>query len=275
MSLEFAAISPHPPIIVPEVGGEETKKCQKTISAMEQLADKLCEARPQTVIVISPHALIHPDKFAVYASPKFYGDFGQFGAPNVSFHFNNDLILSSEIVKKSNENNIKAFSFGNPESEYFELDHGVMVPLYYLAKKIPKDTKILPIAFSLLGKIEHFTFGQVIKEVVNSPEFSDNKIAVVASGDLSHRLFQGAPAGYSPEGKEFDQELVELIRKNKVREILEMDDEFIEAAGECGYRSILILLGALDGLNYKPEILSYEGPFGVGYLVADFINLSI
>lgn len=270
MSLEFACITPHPPIIVPEVGGLETKKSQNTIEAMEKLADKLCEARPQTVIVISPHAIIHPDRFAVYASPKFYGDLGQFGAPNVSFHFNNDLILASEIVKKSNENNIRSFLFGNPESEYFELDHGVMVPLYYLAKKLSKDTKILPMAFSMLGKIEHFTFGQIIKGVADSPMFADDKIAIVASGDLSHRLIQGAPAGFAPEGKEFDQELVDLIRKNKVREILEMDDEFIEAAGECGYRSILILLGALDGLNYKPEILSYEGPFGVGYLVVDF-----
>ena len=48
------------------------------------------------------------------------------------------------------------------------------------------------------------------------------------------------------------------------------DEDFVDDAGECGYRSILILMGILDGLNIKPRILSYEGPFGVGYLVADY-----
>ena len=57
--------------------------------------------------------------------------------------------------------------------------------------------------------------------------------------------------------------------KKDIKGILNLDLDFVEAAGECGLRSILILLGALDGLNWKPEILSYEAPFGVGYLVTN------
>lgn len=270
MSLDFVAITPHPPIIVPEIGGNDTKKCQNTVKAMEKLADKLCEARPQTIIVISPHTLIHADRFAIYASPKFFGDFAQFGAPNTSFHLENDLALASAIAKESNNNNINAYLFGDPDSDYGELDHGEMVPLYYLTKKISSECKIIPVAFSYLSPAMHFTFGQIIKDVAHSPAFRHQKIALVASGDLSHRLIQSAPAGYAKEGKEFDDKLIEYIKNKKTQEILEMDSDFVESAGECGYRSILIALGALDNTKYTPEILSYEGPFGVGYLVANF-----
>ena len=60
------------------------------------------------------------------------------------------------------------------------------------------------------------------------------------------------------------------MKKKDIEGILSLDPEFVEEAGECGYRSIIILLGILKNLNWEPEIISYEGPFGVGYLVANF-----
>ena len=271
MSIVFAAITPHPPIIIPGIGKPaDLKKTQKTINAMEKVADKIEEAEPDTIIVISPHALVHPDKFAVYGSPKFHGDFGHFGSPEINFNFENDYPLADNIVKRAKDAGINSFLFGDPDNDYFELDHGEMVPLYYLTKNLPESVKILPIAFSYLDRAQHYSFGQIIYDVANSHEFANSKIAIVASGDLSHRLIPGAPAGYSEEGKEFDNLLIDNIKYNKINEIIEMDDEMIESAGECGYRSILILLGALEKMKYKPEILSYEGPFGVGYLVANF-----
>ncbi|GAI04633.1 unnamed protein product, partial [marine sediment metagenome] len=155
-----------------------------------------------------------------------------------------------------------------------ELDHGVLVPLYYLAKEHP-NFKVIPIAYSYLDTEAHFRFGQILHKTTDRglssiTESQDKKIAIVASGDLSHHLTSEAPAGYSPRGKEFDEKLVELLKKKDTREILKIDSGLIEEAGECGYRSIIILLGALNDLDWQPEILSYEGPFGVGYLVANF-----
>jgi aromatic ring-opening dioxygenase LigB subunit len=90
----------------------------------------------------------------------------------------------------------------------------------------------------------------------------------VASGDLSHRLKPGAPAGFNPRGAEYDQLLVKLLRDGRVEDILDFDLRLVEEAGECGLRSFVIALGMLDGETFKTEIISYEGPFGVGYLVA-------
>jgi MEMO1 family protein len=54
-------------------------------------------------------------------------------------------------------------------------------------------------------------------------------------------------------------------------ELLRIDPELTAQAGECGLKSMLILAGILSGINLEPKILSYEAPFGVGYLVANFL----
>jgi AmmeMemoRadiSam system protein A len=96
----------------------------------------------------------------------------------------------------------------------------------------------------------------------------DKKVAVVASGDLAHRLTIDAPAGYSPRAKEFDEKVLSAVQELNVKELLKIKQELIDDAGECGLRPIFFLLGVLGGLSFSSDILSYEGPFGVGYAVA-------
>jgi len=112
-----------------------------------------------------------------------------------------------------------------------------------------------------------YLFGLAVR---NAAEAIGRRVALLASGDLSHCLTRLAPAGYNPRGAEFDRELVRLLSVPDVQGIMQMDESLVQEAAECGYRSILMMLGALDGLEVEAEILSYEGPFGVGYLVASF-----
>ena len=139
-----------------------------------------------------------------------------------------------------------------------------MVPLHFL-KRALTGVSLVPLTFSWLPLETHFAFGQAIRKAA---EASQKRVAVIASGDLSHRLLPNAPAGYDPLGKVFDEQLVAAVSRADIRAILKFDIGLIERAGECGLRPIVILLGALDGLKVKPEVLSYEGPFGVGYMVA-------
>jgi AmmeMemoRadiSam system protein B len=147
-----------------------------------------------------------------------------------------------------------------------KLDHGCGVPLYLLTKNIPK-LKIIPLYYSNLTLEAHFNFGKLMQREI---QVNKDRIAVVASGDLSHRLSKNAPAGYSPKGSKFDNKLIELLQNKKTQSILGMNEKLINEAGECGLRSIIILLGIMNGIEYKPEKLSYEGPFGVGYLSMNF-----
>jgi AmmeMemoRadiSam system protein B len=261
-----AAISPHPPIIIPEVGKENIKEVASTVAAMKKMAAKIAEERPETIIIISPHGLIYPDRMNICVMEKLFGTFANFNAPQVKIEYENDVSLAKLIAHKSLENHIDSISYDSGEESY-ELDHGTMVPLYYLKSQIPDDTKILPIGYSMLSRAKHFIFGQIIRDIIANDE---KNISIIASGDLSHRLIAGAPAGFSETGKKFDRKIIDLLKNQNTKEILELDEEFVEDAGECAYHSILILLGALDNVKHKTEILSYEGPFGVGYLVAYF-----
>jgi AmmeMemoRadiSam system protein A len=121
---------------------------------------------------------------------------------------------------------------------------------------------------SYLPLEELYQFGKLVQEAAHALE---RKVAVIASGDLSHCLKPGAPAGYDPRGEEFDRKLVELINEGAVKPFFELDSVLLEKAAECGFRSLIMLLGALDGIEFKSKVLSYQGPFGVGYGVASFL----
>jgi len=263
--INFAALTPHPPIIIPEIGDDQIKKVKKTILAMKKLAKEFNNSDPDTVIIISPHGLVYPDRFNICAMPKLTGSFLQFGAGNLQFNLKNDIELANEIAKTSKDNGINTLLYDNDEA-YYELDHGTLVPIHFLLGE-QKETKVLPITYSMLDKSTHLAFGEVIAEIAQK---SKKRIAIIASGDLSHRLIQTAPAGYTEAGKEFDKSLLNHLKNKDTEAVLEMDEDFIEEAGECGYKSILVLLGVINKLNYSPKIMSYEGPFGVGYGIVNF-----
>lgn len=261
-SFTFASICPHPPIMIPTIGGPaDLKLVSRTIQGMEKLSEKFAKAKPEAVIVISPHGPVDLYYFTINQSPTLVGHFYNFGDFGTELIFENDLEFIKEIEKEC-----KTAKIPLRVADISELDHGVLVPLYYLAQKYT-NFKVVPLAYSYLDLETHFKFGKILQK---SAIASKCRIGIIASGDLSHRLTPDAPAGYSPAGKEFDEELIEMLKKKDVKGILNMDPDLVEEAGECGYRSIIILLGALDGLNWQPEIISYEGPFGVGYLVANF-----
>jgi len=275
MALVFAAICPHPPLIIPTIGRPANLKLvSKTTEGMKKLAGKFAEAKPETIIVISPHGQIDTNNFTISKSQTLTGNFRHFGDPETKLVFENDQNLIEEIKEECEK-------MGTPLKliEEEELDHGSLVPLYYLIKESPTplyyvvkgnpNVKVVPLTISYLSIEDHFKFGKILNKVIKEKE-QKTKIGIIASGDLSHRLTSDAPAGFSPQGKKFDEEIVRLLKTRNTEGILNLDPNLVEEAGECGYRPILVLLGALDGLYWQPEILSYEGPFGVGYLVAHF-----
>ncbi len=259
--LKFASICPHPPLLIPSIGKNYFAQIKSTVRAMNELGNQIKEKEVDTIIITSPHGPVQMDAMSINSTKCLQGDFSQFG-DNTSMKIENDIDLGASIKRVADSKDIPTELVGNGIS----LDHGAMVPLFFLKKHVPK-VKVVSITFSYLDYKKHFEFGEVIYEVIESTE---KKVALVASGDLSHRLTPDAPAGYSPEGKKFDELLIELLEKNKVDEILNLDSSLVEEAGECGLRSIIILLGALSNSEYKFEKLSYEGPFGVGYLVGKF-----
>lgn len=260
MPLVFSSFCPHPPVIVPEIGKTELKKVEKTRRALKLLNTKFVQTKPQTIILISPHAPLFPDFFAISETNTFSGDLSAFGDFKNYFEFKNDHAIKELIHEEAKISKIPCQLISNSK-----LDHGALVPLHFL--RPPHASKLMLLSFSYHPLKIHFEFGRLIQKVIKK---SDKRVAVLASGDLSHRLTDEAPAGFHPDGKRFDEKLIKLLKEKKIKEIINLDQEFIENAGECGLRSLVILLGILDKSDYHVEILSYEGPFGVGYLSVNF-----
>ncbi len=147
-------------------------------------------------------------------------------------------------------------------------DWGFDVPLFFLAKNF--KGVIQKILIGLDEPKDYFDLGKrIYKEEIKPLK---EKIALIASGDMSHVLRDDGPYGFHPDGPKFDEEFIQALKRKDIGKILELNKIYPQA-GECGLRSFAFVLGILEGgeINWQAKILSYEFPFGVGYLVARLV----
>ena len=263
MSILAAFMVPHPPMIVPEVGKGNEKQILETIKAYEQVADEIAVLKPDTVIITSPHSVMYTDYFHISPGNAATGSFAHFGAPEVNFSESYDVDLVERICTLSDEMNFPAGTLGEIDPE---LDHGTMVPLWFLRKKYT-DGKIVRIGLSGLPLAEHYRFGQIIAKAVAE---SGKRVVIIASGDLSHKLQTYGPYGFTKEGPEYDKRIMEVCSEADFDALLRFDSDFLEKAAQCGHRSFVIMAGALDGISVKAKVLSHQDVTGVGYGICTF-----
>jgi MEMO1 family protein len=261
MSLVFAAIVPHSPLLVPNIGKQSIKKIEKTKIALEQLEKDIYVTRPEILVIISPHGSHFSEAFTINVSPEYQTDLREFGDLGTKIKFRGETHLAALIREGTKKENFAAAMISERN-----LDHGSSVPLLYLAKHL-KNIKIIQIGFCDLDWKTHVAFGSMIAEKISE---INKRVAVIASGDLSHALMTEAPAGSNPAGPEFDKKIQELLAGNNLSGMLQLDKKFVADAAECGFRSFLILMGILHGVNHTYKSYAYEGPFGVGYLTSKF-----
>jgi len=262
-SVVFAGIAPHPPIMVPEVGREAIADVRSSISAMAKLTERVIASGAETIVLISPHAPLESQAFVAYDGPQLYGDFANFRAPAAAVSAELDDELLTEIVRAAAAENLLTLRIRGRE-----LDHGTAVPLYFLQRN-GWSGRVVALGYSFLSNEDHVRFGKCIRAAVDK---LGRPVAFIASGDLSHRLKPEAPAGFNPQAHLFDEEVVDAIHSCATRRIVDLDPELRRLAGECGYRSMLVAIGAGEGLDQSCEVISYEAPFGVGYLVAQLFR---
>lgn len=263
MGIKAAYMVPHPPLIVPAVGRGGEKDITETTKAYERVAEHIANIAPDTIIITSPHSVMYADYFHISPGTGSAGDFARFGAPQVSFDVDYDTEFVARLEKLLKQNKFPAGTQGERERE---LDHGTMVPLYFIRKHY-KEGKIIRIGLSGLPLADHYKFGTFIKQVAE--ELGRNAV-FVASGDLSHKLQDYGPYGFDPAGPVYDKRIMEAASKADFGAMLEFDEEFLDKAAECGHRSFVIMAGALDGVDVKPEVLSHQDVTGVGYGITIF-----
>lgn len=258
MGILAGVMAPHPPLILPDIGRGQEKKIQKTIDAYNETARRIGSIKPDTIVLCTPHQVMYSDYFHISPGMGARGDFAQFRAGHVKIEVSYDREFVETLCSMPEVRNLPAGTEGERSRE---LDHGTMVPLYFVNQCF-KDYKLVRVGLSGLPLIKHYELGELIGEAAQK---LGRRVVFIASGDLSHRLKAEGPYGYQKEGPEYDSRLMEVMEKGAFGELLDFPEDFCEKAGECGHRSFTIMAGALDKKEVQAQMLSYEGTFGVGY----------
>ena len=253
---------PHPPLIIKEVGRGSEKVVEKTIESYKKIAQEIKELEPETIIISSPHTVYLRNNFYVSTIDTMKGSLEEFGAKDVTFNEEVDKELSTEIIRISKYENFPSIEI----NEDIKLDHGTMVPLYFIRKEYPK-CKIVVVGLSMLSLDTHFDFGKIIDKAISN---IGRKVVFVASGDLSHKLQETGPYGFIKEGPIYDEKIVKTMSEARFNELLEYDLELLEKAAECGHPSFTIMGGVLNNRKVKTTFYSHEDVTGVGYGIWSF-----
>lgn len=266
MAVLAAYMVPHPPLIVPDIGRGTEKAIQSTIGAYQKAAEMIGSLKPDTIVVISPHQVMYADYFHISPGRSVSGDFGQFGAGQVKLEASYDTEFVEELCRQAQAQGLEAGTLGVRSGQDRNLDHGTMVPLYFV-NQYWRSYELVRIGLSGLPLTMHYELGECIQETA---EILGRNVVIIGSGDLSHRLKEEGPYGFQKEGPEYDSRVMDVMERGAFGELLGFSEDFCQKAGECGHRSFTIMAGALDRMSVKADRLSYEGPFGVGYGVCSY-----
>ncbi len=257
--ISIAALMCHAPIVMPEIAGARGRDCAATTTAMQRTAERLVEADPDLLVVVSPHAPRHPTAWGLHRGDTIHGSFARFGVPSVSAEFRGSPEAARAIARLAIEAGLSCTALSEEP-----LDHGALVPLYFMARAGWRGpTLVMALPYPGTGTEE--TMGQVLRRAA---EHSGEQWAILASGDMSHRLLPDAPAGYHPRAAEFDRRFVDALRTKNYARACSPDPELRELAAEDVVDSVRVACGATDFDTQGAKVLSYEGPFGVGYTEA-------
>ena len=263
MSIVAAFMVPHPPLIVPNVGKGGEAEIEETTRSYDEVGRQIAKLKPDTIVISSPHSVMYADYFHISPGRHASGSFSRFNAPEVKFDEDYDEELVKRIEKLCEENDFPAGTLGERDKE---LDHGTMVPLYFIRKYL-NDFKLVRLGLSGLDLTRHYELGQIINEAV---EELGRRVVYVASGDLSHKLKDYGPYGFAKEGPVYDERIMDVCSRGEFLKLFDFDENFCEKAAACGHRSFVIMAGALDGKALSINKLSHQDVTGVGYGICTF-----
>lgn len=257
---------PHPPIILPEVGRGEEEKISRTREAFRRMAEEIAGLKPDTLVLVSPHAPLYADGFYLAGGERAQGDLLSFNIRSVEERVD----LDRELTFRVQEDFLEAGIYSSPLTMHrARLDHGSLIPLRFIHESY-RNFKVLLMGLSGLSQEDHRRAGRIL---ARAGEELGRRMVFIASGDLSHVLKADGPYGYQPQGPIFDREIERIFSEGDLEALFQFDPRLVEGAAECGLRSFQLMAGFLDGVDIEAQLYSYEGPFGVGYAVASFFPL--
>jgi aromatic ring-opening dioxygenase LigB subunit len=256
VTVVFAAIAPHGGLVFEQADAP-------TRRGMEELKRRFEAAKPEAVIVVTPHGTLIDGHFGVVRSGKLNGQGNQFMAPEYLYDGPGEPELAEACVRALQDDGLPGLgiTFGSTVagSSEMPIDWGAGIPLWFM-----RAPAVIATPCRALSNDEHVRAGAALARAT-----ADRRVAFVASADHGHGHTADGPYGYAPESKEYDDEIVELVRENRLGELEAWDPGVAVAAKADSFWQLLMLHGAIGG-DFDVEVLSYEAPTYFGMLCAAF-----
>ncbi len=271
MPLVFAAIAPHGSMAIAEWCKPEGRAlAAKTRAAMEELGRRFAAAQPEVTVMLTPHNIHVEAGMAVVLAGTIAGTL-ESGAAPISMRCPVDRELAIDIALAVREAGVPmaAVSYGanDTAAAVFPMDWGTQVPLHFMGGRDDPPKPIVMIAPARdLPWDAHVAAGGAIAKAAES---SGKRVALIASCDHGHAHDPKGPYGFSPASKEFDDRVVELVKRDALGDLLRFDKDFVDDAKADSFWQMLMLHGAIAD-RWHGDYLSYEAPTYFGMLCAAY-----
>ena len=271
--LVFACIAPHGGMLIPTIGGADGQLAAtvRLRVAMEELGRRMAAARPETIVLVTPHGIRVDDHFSLIATARVAGELGGAGVvTSVEFRVDGALVDAITAAAEPLAVPVARVIHGAPDdpTSCLPLDWGATVPFWFMGRTFePRPRVVVACPDRRLPWPLFPRFGEAIRL---GAEALGRRIALIASADLGHAHLRGGPYGYNPASAEFDAATVAAVREHDLGRLLQFDPAWVARAKPDALWQILNLHGAIAGTPLRGELLAHETPTYFGMLCAAY-----
>ena len=236
---------------------------------MEELGRLFAEARPEAVVIATPHNVHISNALGVILSGRVAGSLP--GAePQISLDVPSETDLARSVLDCFEVAGLPAtgVSFGSndPANAIAPMDWGVLIPLWFMGGRHEPPLPVVVVTPARgLPPAAHVEAGRAIAKAASR---SPRRVAFIASADHGHAHSYDGPYGYHPAAAEYDALIAELVGSDGLERLAEIDAAMVGDAKADSWWQMLMLHGATAG--WTGRLISYEAPTYFGMMTAAY-----
>lgn len=272
-----AKVTHVPSLLISEREGPLKGKRQSAIDSLKEIGRRARERGADTFLVFDTHWL---SNFGCHinANLRHRGVYTSHEAPhliqNLAYDYPGNPELGDLIAEEAAKQGLEVLAHKVPS---LPLEYGTIVPMRYMNPE--SNVKVISVAAPLFATIdENRAFGAATRQAIERSPF---KVAVLASGSLSHKLVSNREVGdgqWDVVGSEFNRQadlrVLDLWRQRRYAEFVRMLPEYsTKCSGEGLMADTHMLFGLLGWEKYDgdaEELCAYFPSSGSGQINVEF-----
>ncbi len=258
--LVLAAKCTHvPTMLMSEQEGPIKGKRQPAIDGHREIARRAKALGADTVVICDTHWVVNAG-YHINANHRFGGLFTSNEFPqliqDMEYQYTGNPTLGNAIAKTATDQGVQTFSH---QIDSLELEYGTLVPLRFMSREHQMNVVSIAGWCTVHSHEESRIVGEAIREAV---EASDNKVLLVASGSLSHKIWpnkdyaanNGTFTISSEFNRQMDLHVLEMWQRGDHATFLKMLGDYAGfCCGEGSMHDTAMLYGALGWDSYDAE----------------------